>query len=250
VSEDSIEDYVDGLLEGDLFEEFEMELRDNIDLIAEVKLRKHINEAIGEKDIFDLRNELVAARQNSEVKKMKMIIPETRTTNIKFWRSSVAIIVVLLGLAGVLRNSFISTEHVYNTYFDTPSWAAERSVSNEISVLHEANKLYLNADFAGVIKLIDQAPVSAGEAAVFNFYKAISLQKLNKYSDAIENYSKVVNQGDNMFIEEAEWYRCLCYLKLENYEKSKMELIAVMERKGHFENDAKAVIRRLKYSLK
>jgi hypothetical protein len=250
VSEDSIEDYVDGLLEGDLFEEFEMELRDNIDLIAEVKLRKHINEAIGEKDIFDLRNELVAARQNSEVKKMKMIIPETRTTNIKFWRSSVAIIVVLLGLAGVLRNSIISTEHVYNTYFDTPSWAAERSVSNEISVLHEANKLYLNADFAGVIKLIDQAPVSAGEAAVFNFYKAISLQKLNKYSDAIENYSKVVNQGDNMFIEEAEWYRCLCYLKLENYEKSKMELIAVMERKGHFENDAKAVIRRLKYSLK
>jgi hypothetical protein len=249
VSEKNIEDYIDGILEEELFEEFKLELNDNTDLIAEVNLRKQINEAISENDIFNLRNELIVARQTSEVKKMKMIIPDTKTTNLKFWRSSVAIIIVLIGLAGVLSQNIVSTNHIYNTYFDAPTWSPERSVSNEISLLQEANKSYLNADYAGVAKIIDQMPMSGDENPVFSFYKAASLQNLNNYDGAVESYTKVINHGDNLFIEEAEWYRCLCYLKLENYEKLKMELLAVIQRKGHFENDAKAVIRRLKYSL-
>lgn len=249
VSEKNIEDYIDGILEEELFEEFKLELNDNTDLIAEVNLRKQINEALSENDIFNLRNELIVARQTSEVKKMKMIIPDTKTTNLKFWRSSVAIIIVLIGLAGVLSQNIVSTNHIYNTYFDAPTWSPERSVSNEISLLQEANKSYLNADYAGVVKIIDQMPMSGDENPVFSFYKAASLQNLNNYDGAVESYTKVINHGDNLFIEEAEWYRCLCYLKLENYEKLKMELLAVIQRKGHFENDAKAVIRRLKYSL-
>jgi hypothetical protein len=250
VSEKSIEDYIDGVLDEELIDEFEIELHDNTDLSAEVKLRKQINNAFGEKDIFNLRNELIAAKQNAEVKKLKMIIPDTKTTNLKFWRSSVAIIVVLIGLAGVLSQNIVSTDHIYKTYFDAPTWSPERSVSGEISVLHEANKSYLNADYAGVVKMIDQMPMSGDENPVFSFYKAASLQNLNKYVDAVESYTKVINHGDNLFIEEAEWYRCLCYLKLENYENLKMELLAVIQRNGHFENDAKAVLRRLKYSLK
>ena len=250
VSERNIEDFIDGILEGELLGEFEGELLDNTDLIAEVKLRMQVNEALSEKDILDLRKELIGARQTAEVKKLKMIIPEAKNANLNFWRSSVAIFVVLLGLAGVLRHSFVSLDNTYSNYFDSPSWSPERSVNNEMSLFQEANKSYLNADYAEVIKIIDRMPLSNRENPVYNFYKAASLQNLNKYNDAVESYTKVLNHGDNLFIEEAEWYRSLCYLKLENYEKSKTELLAVIDRKGHYEKDAKAVIRRLKYSLK
>jgi hypothetical protein len=250
VSEINIEDYIDGVLEGDLFDEFELELHDNTDLSAEVKLRKQINESLKENDIFDLRNELSAAKQTAEAKTMKMIIPDAKTTNLKFWRSSVAILVLLIGLAGVLRHNFVSMDNTYNSYFDSPSWSPERSVISEISILQEANKSYLNANYAEVIKLIDQSPGSTVDNPVFNFYKAASFQNLKKYDGAVENYTKVINNGDNLFIEEAEWYRSLCYLKLENYERSRIELLAVIDRKGHFEKDAKAIVRRLKYSRK
>lgn len=250
VSEKSIEDFIDGVLEGELLKEFKLELHDNTDLMAEVELRRQVNDSIREKDIFDLRRELKAAREASEVKKVKMIIPETRIGQIKFWRSSVAVLIVLIGLAGVLRNSFISVDNTYDNFYNAPAWSPERSLTNEITILQEANMSYLNADYAQVIKIFNQLPESNIPYPVFDFYKAASLQNLDKYEEAITAYTKVIKHGDNLFIEEAEWYRSLCYLKLGNEQTAKAELLAVIDRKGHFENDAKAVLRRLKFSMK
>ena len=53
-----------------------------------------------------------------------------------------------------------------------------------------------------------------------------------------------------MFIEEAEWYKALCYLKMNERTEAKKELLAVIDRKGHYEKDAKAILRKLKYSFK
>ena len=250
VSEKSIEDFIDGVLEGELLDEFNFELQDNTDLMAEVELRKQVNDSIIEKDIFDLRKELQAIKESSEVKKVKMIIPETKIGQIKFWRSSVAILVVLIGLAGVLRNGLVSVKNTYDNYFEAPAWSPERSLSSEITLLQQANIAYSNADYAQVVKILDQLPKSSNENPVFDFYKSASLQNLDKYNDAIAGYTKVINHGDNLFIEEAEWYRSLCYLKLGNQAKAKQELLAVIDKKGHFEKDAKAVLRRLKYSMK
>jgi hypothetical protein len=250
VSEKSIEDFIDGILEGEALAEFNSELNDNTDLIAEVKLRNQINESIAEFDIFNLRKELTAAKESADIKKINMIIPETKSGKWKFLRRSVAVMVILLGIAGVLRNSFVSTENTYEHYFVTPAWSPERSVSNEITLLQKANIAYVNAEYAKVVKILSELSSTGNESAVFDFYKAASFQEMNKYNEAILEYTRVINQGDNLFIEEAEWYRSLCYLKLKNYEKSRTELLAVIERKGHYQNDAKAIMRRLKYSLK
>jgi tetratricopeptide (TPR) repeat protein len=249
VSETSIEDFIDGVLEGELLEEFELELHDNSDLMAEVELRKQVNDAILEKDIFDLRNKLSAAKESAGDKKVKMLIPETREGQIKFWRSSVAILIVLIGLAGVLTNGLVSVSRTYDNYFESPSWSAERSVSSDVTLLQQANIAYINADYNKVVQILSQLPASNYENPVSDFYLAASLQKLNRYEDAITAYSSVIKQGDNLFIEEAQWYRSLCYLKLGDQKKARIELLAVIERKGHFEGQAKALIRRLKYSF-
>jgi tetratricopeptide (TPR) repeat protein len=209
-----------------------------------------VNDSILEKDIFELRNKLSAARESSEVKKVKMLIPETREGQITFWRSSVAILIVLIGLAGVLTNGLVSVSRTYDNYFEAPAWSPERSVSSEITLLQKANTAYLKADYAKVVQILNQLPASKNENPVFDFYKAASLQNLNKYDDAITAYTRVINHGDNLFIEEAEWYRSLCYLKLGDQKKANVELLAVIERKGHFESQAKAILRRLKYSFK
>ncbi len=250
VSEKSIEDYIDGALEGNLLEEFMMELNDNTDLIAEVELRKQVNESIKEKDIFDLRNKLNAARESADVKKINMIIPETRKEHMRFWRSSVAVLIVLIGIAGVLRNSFMSSDNIYSNYYEAPAWSPERSLDNEINILQKANISYLNADYAGVVKILGQATNLKDRNPVYDFYQAASLQNLNEYNKAVEGFTRVINHGDNLYVEEAQWYRSLCYVKMENYTTAKNELMAVIDRKGHFENEAKAVLRRLKYSFK
>jgi tetratricopeptide (TPR) repeat protein len=167
-----------------------------------------------------------------------------------FWRSSVAIVIVLLGLTGVIGKSFFSVNNTYDKYYESPTWSPERSTSSEITLLKKVNISYMNEDYAPVVKIIDELPETNSNSPIFDFYKAASLQELDKFDEAIAGYSKVISHGDNMFIEESEWYRSLCYLKLGNKEKASAELLAVIDKKGYFENEAKSVLRRLKYSSK
>ncbi|HWS60229.1 MAG TPA: hypothetical protein VN182_04815 [Flavobacterium sp.] len=250
VSENSIEDFVDGVLEGELLDEFNSELLDNNDLLAEVELRKQINEAISERDIMNLRAELGLAREAADTRKVKMLIPESKTNYLNYWKTSVAIIVLLLGVAGVLRNGIVSVDRTYDNFYEAPSWAPERAVSNEISFVQQVNTLYSNAAYLELIKKLDEKKEMVDGNPVLGFYKAASYQNLNRINEAVDAYSQVILDGDNLFIEEAEWYRSLCYVKIGDKLRAKNELLAVIERKGHYEKDAKAVLRRLKYNLK
>ena len=72
----------------------------------------------------------------------------------------------------------------------------------------------------------------------------------NRWHKTNQNSHKVIDHGNNMFIEEAEWYKALCYLKMNKRAEAKKELLAVIDRKGHYEKDAKAILRKLRYSFK
>jgi len=250
VSENSIEDFIDGVLEEDLLAEFNAELNDNSDLIAEVELRRQVNAAIGEKAIMELRAELNFAREAADSKKVEMLIPATKKVYLNYWKTGVAVIVLLLGITGVLRNGAVSVDKTYNNFYEIPSWAPERSVMNEVSFMQEANALYSNGEYAALITKFESNTNLVKGNPVLGFYQAASYQNLNRMNEAIEAYSGVINHGDNLFIEEAEWYRSLCYLKKGDKKMAKNELLAVIDRKGHFEKDAKAVLRKLKYKLK
>ena len=250
VSERSIEDFVDGLLAGSELDEFRSELRDNKDLLAEVNLRRQINELLAENDILDLQKELHMAKKQTQSQKVRMLMPETKLQQPKFWRNSVAIIVLLLGIAGVLGNGIASVDSLYESYYDSPSWSPERSVSSDMSYLQQANLAFTGGDFNQVIHILETVPANVAKNPVFQFYQAASLQNLGKYTEAISGYNRIIVNNDNLFIEEAEWYRSLCYLKMGNKWEARQQLLAVINRKGYFADDAKTILRRLRYSFK
>jgi tetratricopeptide (TPR) repeat protein len=219
--------------------------------MAEVALREQINNAIGEKDIQSLRAQLSDARTAAETKEVKSIVmPQFDLHSTRFWRNSVAMIIVLIGLAGALNMNTSSVDNTYNKFFDSPTWASERSATSSLDDIQTARLFYQEADYEKVIGVLNNASLPANEIFVAQFYKALSYQNMNQMDKAIEEYTKVIDDGDNMYIEEAEWYRSLCYLKQNKKEEAKQELLAVIDRKGHYENDAKAIIRKLRYNMK
>ncbi|WP_319590455.1 tetratricopeptide repeat protein [uncultured Draconibacterium sp.] len=252
VSEQTIEDFIDGVLEDEfLLEEFSAELKENTDLMAEVALRENINSAVSEMDIMGLRQKLKDARDESEKKEVKSIImPRIEIGTTKFWRSSVAVVLVLVGLLGAMRMNTNTLDNSYDKYFTSTSWASERSVDSEMNIIHQAQMYFQQNEFQKTIDLLDNATVKADDQFVPQFYKGLSYQNLNKYPKAVTEYSKVIDHGNNMFIEEAEWYKALCYLKMNKRAEAKKELLAVIDRKGHYEKDAKAILRKLRYSFK
>lgn len=250
VSEKSIEDFIDGMLEEDLLEEFGAELKENTDLMAELALREHVNEAIGESDIQSLRAKLSDAKGEAEKKEVKSIVmPHFEVGTTRFWRNSVAMIIILVGLAGVLNMGLNSHNNTFDKFYSPPEWTAERSVSSSVGLIQSAQIHFQANELHKALNVLNQEGIPKEEAFVPQFYKALIYQNMNNYENAIEEYTKVILHGKNLFVEEAEWYKALCYLKLNQKAEAKKELLAVIERRGHYENDAKAIIRRLKYSF-
>ena len=258
VSEQSIEEYIDGELEGELLDEFIAELNENTDLLAEVTLRRNVNEAIGETDIFALRDKLNSARESSENTEMKSIVPDRSIHLFNNWRRVVAVAVILLGISGIYNIAFNSLDSTYNSFYTSPKQSAERSVvsvetitSDELNYLNEANYFYNSGNYKKAIELYDLA-LDGNEKGDFvsHFYKGASLQNLNKFNEAIPEYNQVIKQGDNLFLEEAEWNKSLCYLKLGNKTLAKQQLEAIVNRNGYYKKDAKVVLRRLKFSIR
>jgi hypothetical protein len=135
VTEQQIEDFIDGTLEGKLLDEFNAELSENTDLMAEVALRRSINESIGEKDILTLRQNLKSARKNAENTEIKSIIPDS-VTNVKHlneWKRYVAVALLLIGISGIMNFSNHSLDKTYNAFYSQPQWSPERSVTSELS---------------------------------------------------------------------------------------------------------------------
>ncbi len=252
VSEKNIEEFIDGELDDALLAEFNAELEENTDLIAEVSLRQQINAAIGENDILSLRAKLGKARKESERKEVKSIVmPQFDLKSTKFWRNSVAMIIVLVGLFGAMNFGTNSVDKTYDKYFESPTWATERSV-NDVSTLdylQQAQQLYNVAEYQKSQDVLSKVSEDEG-TFVKHFYSALNYQNLNEFGKAIDEYTKVIDDGNNLFVEEAEWYKSLCYLRLNQPMEAKNELLAVIDRKGYYEQDAKAIIRKLKYSIK
>jgi hypothetical protein len=247
VSEQNIEDFVEGELDQTLLDEFNTELEENSDLKAEVELRRQVNEALGEQDILKLRAALKDTKELAESNKVRKIIPDVPLRLRKFMRVSVAVVILFIAVAGVFNSGYLSVQKTYDKFFELPNWSAERSVSTNVTLLQEAQRTFAKGNYAGVIKLLENRAEATENNPVFRFYAGASLQKMDKLKEAIADYTRVINHGDNLFVEEAEWYRSLCYMKLGKKYEAKQELLAVIKRKGYFEHNAKAVLRRLRF---
>jgi tetratricopeptide (TPR) repeat protein len=250
VTEKQIEDYVTGELEGEELKLFLAELNENSGLRAEVALRENVDMAISEKDIFSLRSGLNQAKQDVESKEIRSLIPETSRISQSHWlRAGVAVAVIVVAFAGLLGRNMIFS-HTVDNYFQAPQWAPQRSVSSDMGILQEANSFFVNGEYDKALVLYDKAIGDKDEKFVFQFYKASTLHNLEKFEEAIPEYTDVISHGDNMFVEEAEWFRALCYFKLGKAEEARSQLTAIINRNGYFARDARAVLRKSKYAFK
>lgn len=254
VSEENIESYIDGELEADILDGFLAEMEENTDLMVEVNMRREVNDAIGERDIFQLRDELLIARHNVENTEVKSIIPESgfNLANLaKKTSKFVAVLILLLGLTGLLNMSFDS-DKIYKDHNTVPQWSPERSINvvESHKFLRDGNLCLMNGELKEAVENYDMAIKTETEKFVAQYYKGRSLQQLERFREAIPEYNAVIRHANNTFIEEAEWNKALCLIKLGEIDRAKAQLKIIVNKDSFYKKDANAILRRLKISLK
>jgi TolA-binding protein len=67
-----------------------------------------------------------------------------------------------------------------------------------------------------------------------------------KYPEAKQSFVKVLDDKDNLYIDQAQWYLALCYLNTNETEKAKQLFKIIGKENGIYKTDAKKIIRGLK----
>ncbi len=62
---------------------------------------------------------------------------------------------------------------------------------------------------------------------------------MEKYKEAIPEYNQVINKEIILILEEAEWNKSLCYLKMGDKENARQNLEGIINRNGYYKKDAK-----------
>ena len=149
--------------------------------------------------------------------------------------ASLAFLIVAVFLFKNSNQSLPPTD-LFDTHFALPNPAGERNVNTQSFAWNDAMIAYSNQDFEQTIDLL--SPLVNQEDFPFidrgHLYLGLSLIMQNKNPKAINHFDAI--NPESSFIQDAEWFRALTYLKMGNLEKTKNALKKIVNQARHYKH--------------
>lgn len=243
-----IDRYMNGEMEKEELNWFEGEIINDKTLAAEIKLQYEIGSSILDEEEMDLRAQLVRIEQEVIPKKVRFV--QFKNFN-KGAAAAVASILLLLAVAAWLLLSHgapKSNDQLFARYYEPyRSLASVRSGDLIVdNIITSAMQKYEQGDFSTALSLFEQVLVTDSKDATSRFYQGISFMETQKYQNAGNSFHTVIDHRDNLFLEQAQWYLGLCYLKTDETEKAKDQFNRIASIKGHYSKNANKILRALR----
>lgn len=244
-----IEDYLCGELDESLKNSFEDEIINNQNLSSEIMLFNEIDEAIREKDVMNLRSSLKTISKDldgNEVRGLRNIIPYR--LNKKFWYAVAASIVVLIGSDVILHIHSNNIPKIYSEFYQPAEFSPiiTRSATNpEDLVFNEALTMLSIKEYDKALKLFSDILNKDNKNSAVNFYVGTIYQMKELYAYAIESYKTVIEDGNNLFTEQSNWYLGLCYIKMDQRDKAIDQFKKISEGNAYYCNQSISILKKL-----
>lgn len=247
---EDIESYINNELTDERMVSFEEELTSNQELINEVNLIRNIDMALKESDVMSLRNNLqhIAGDVASQKQTERSFTGKIKSRKVVFSTVAAAII-LLLGITGLLSKQ-LSHEEIYQkfyTKYETSGIVRSANLTAN-QALTEALQKFDKQEYQAALNLFSEVISRDQNNMVGHFYTGVSLQETGKYQNAIEEFETVMIDKDNLFTEQAEWYTGLCYLQTNENKKAYKQFKKIAKKEGFYQQKAKAILRKIKYS--
>lgn len=222
---------------------FKKELKANPELAEELKLSLSIDTAIGRDDVIDLRQKLIAAILAG--KQIKHEVPVVKMYNRKWWYAA-ASLVALVSVAATLyfqTSHTITNDSLFSQYYNSENIVDQTRGDEKIieAVMKFQQKDFNSASalFRGILEK-DNSNI-----AVWFYYGIANIETAN-YDNSINAFTTIINQNDNLYIEHAEWYLGLCFLKNNQKDKAIDQFVLVASNLDNFHRqEAKDILKKL-----
>jgi len=112
-------------------------------------------------------------------------------------------------------------------------------------VLEAATKSYTNKEYTNAIAKFNTILKTHPNDVNAHFYTAMSFYQLKDYNKALTFYSSTLNNNDNTFKEDAQWYKALSFIELGSISDAKVLLDQIINESGIYKAQANEKIKKL-----
>jgi len=222
---------------------FRKELQKDPTLAQELKLSQSIDSALLREDVIDLTKKLIAAvNANREIK------AEIRVVNLyaRKWWYAAASLLVLCAVAATLflqTNRRVTNDSLFSQYYTSENIVDQTRGDQNIV---EGVIKFQQKDFAKASALFKNILDQDNSNIAVWFYYGISNIETRNYSNSINAFKTIILQNDNLYVEHAEWYLGLCFLKNNQKEKAISQFKVVATNPDNFHRqEAKNILEKL-----
>jgi len=239
-----IERYIAGEMNDAEKEWFRKELEGNERLRHEVDLRRKTDMVLKNQDIINLRNKL-----NLIEKKRETNIPvKGPGKNVKLKYAAIIASLVLLGSLVLFSGRNLSNDEILNRYYQSyVTTTSSRSDFTEINSDYSmALDYYRVHDYRNAAIYFSKVLANNSKDMQITLLNGVANFENSNYPEAKRSLRKVIDDNDNLYIDHANWYLALCYIKTEEQVKAMEQLAVITESKSIYRNDARKILRKLK----
>ena len=224
---------------------FQKELDGNEKLRNEVILRKRTDEVLKKQNVMSLRNKL-SEIENARKEVNNPVKSSGKPAYVKY--AAVVAILVLIGTITLFPGKKLSSEEImkryYKAYEPPTSQRSIQSATDEDFAL--ALEFYNTRDYEKAAILFNKVLENKPNDMQTVLLVGVASFEERKYPEAKQSFGRVIEDKNNLYIDQAQWYLALCYLNTDEKDKA-IKLLRTIGNEGSiYKNDANKIIRGLR----
>ena len=218
-----IDEKLSGELSGESLEAFDMDLEKDAELMAEFELHKEVDEAIQESEVIELRKKLELVHDLTQNKKQPGLlrtILRHKLSRIAAASFVVLLLITSLSLYFLRPDGNMSNDSLFKIYYQPDAALLIRGTNSQNATLIQAFQMYENKEYNNALSLFSEVLDKDSENIPVQFYSGISNIELGQYQEALHPFNFIMDHKQNLYVERAEWYTALCFLKVNENENA------------------------------
>jgi tetratricopeptide (TPR) repeat protein len=225
---------------------FQKELEGNPKLRQEVTLRKKTDQALMNHGALELRNKLIEIEKRRAAAIPVKSHKKNSTSTLRY--AAVITGLILIGSFLLFKGKSLTNNEIIDQYYK-PYEVVSGSRSLQVvtnSDYSRALEYYNIHDYRNAAlyfsKVLNEDPKYI-ESAMFN---GVSNYEAKNYPVAKQEFMKVLDNNNNLFMEDARWYLALCYIQTSDKGKATEQLMTIKNSSSIYSKDARKILKRMK----
>ncbi len=238
---EKIEKYLEGELQSEQ-KEFEALLDKDEDLKKLVALNREIDAAIAQKEVMALRTQL--EKIADKYQKHKPIVRKLSTNKLTWIATAAAITAFAVSFLIFQGNN--SNQQIFDTYYSSfQNFETVRGLPASSSAYNEGIASFKQNEYNKAIRSFENILLLEPDNNLVRLYSAMAYLETDNTNNAIEHLNIIIESQDVFYLEHAQWYLGLAYIKSGKTSDAKRILENIVNNDSFYASEAKKVLKKL-----